>query len=144
MEDTATAAARERRSGVSSVLGAKVSGAGVAVIVAGFLPAAWLGLRALRGDLGANPIETVTHFTGDWTLRFLLLTLAVTPLRRISGWNAVISHRRTLGLFAFFYASLHFLTWIGVDHFLDWMEMRDDILKRPYITAGFTGFACMV
>ena len=107
-------------------------------------PLAWLAWLALRDDLGANPIERVTHFTGDWALRFLLLTLAITPLRRLTGWNGLISYRRMLGLAAFFYGSLHFLTWIGVDHLFDWEAIAQDIRKRPYVTAGFTGFACML
>lgn len=115
-----------------------------AALAAAALPALWLGLRAARGDLGANPIETVTHFTGDWTLRFLLLTLAVTPLRRLAGWNWLISWRRLLGLSAFFYGSLHFLTWVGVDHFFDWSAITQDVVKRPYVTAGFTAFLCML
>src|SRR5512140_3968596 len=108
------------------------------------LPALWLVGRGLRSDLGANPIETVTHFTGDWTLRFLLLTLAVTPVRRVTGWNRLISWRRLLGLSAFFYGSLHFLTWIGVDHAFEWRALTEDVVKRPYVTAGFSAFLCML
>lgn len=86
----------------------------------------------------------MTHFTGDWALRFLLLALAVTPLRRLLGWNALIRHRRTFGLLAFFYASLHFLTWVGLDHFFAWRAMVEDVVERPYVTAGFTAFVCML
>ncbi len=118
--------------------------AGALLVGAGLLPAVWLLLRASRGDLGANPIETITHFTGDWALRLLLATLAVTPLRRLSGWSAVIRHRRTLGLLAFFYACLHLSTFVVLDHFFDWNAILADAYKRPYITAGFTAFMCML
>lgn len=112
--------------------------------LAGLAPAAWLSVRAASGGLGANPIEAVTHFTGDWALRLLLLTLAVTPLRRLGGWNALVAVRRTLGLLTFFYAALHFLTWVGLDHFFDWNAIAADVAKRPYVTAGFTAFLCLM
>ena len=114
------------------------------VIAAGLLPAAYLVQRGLANDLGANPIETITHATGDCALRFLLLTLAVTPVRRLTGWNALVSYRRTLGLFAFFYASLHFLTYIVLDHFFAWQSITEDVLERPYVTAGFSAFLCLL
>lgn len=101
-------------------------------------------MRAARGDLGANPIETITHFTGDWALRFLLLSLSVTPLRRLTGWNGLIQYRRMLGLFAFFYVSVHFGIWIGIDRFFEWSAIVEDIAKRPYVTVGFFGFVCLV
>jgi len=107
-------------------------------------PAAWLVGRGLRQDLGANPIEFITHATGDWTLRFLALTLAITPLRKLSGWSQAIRFRRMLGLFAFFYGCLHFLTYLWLDKFFDFSEIVKDTGKRPFITAGFTAFVLLV
>jgi methionine sulfoxide reductase heme-binding subunit len=95
-------------------------------------------------DFGANPIEFITHATGDWTIRFLVITLAVTPLRKILRLPQLIRFRRMLGLFAFFYAFLHFSTWIGLDHFFAWSEMWKDVLKRRFITAGFSAFVLMI
>jgi sulfoxide reductase heme-binding subunit YedZ len=107
-------------------------------------PALELAFRALRGGLGANPIEFVTHATGDWTLRFLLITLAVTPARRILGLPSLIRFRRMLGLFAFFYGDLHLITYIWFDKFFDFGEMWRDIGKRPFITVGFASFALLI
>jgi sulfoxide reductase heme-binding subunit YedZ len=101
----------------------------------------WLGLRA---DLGANPIEFITHSTGDWTLTFLLITLATTPLRKLTRQHWLIAWRRMLGLFAFFYGSLHLMTFVWLDKFFDVHEMLADIAKRRFITAGMTGFALMI
>jgi len=101
----------------------------------------WLG--AHRG-LGANPIEYITHSTGWWTLTFLLITLSVTPLRRLTGWNWLLRLRRMLGLFAFFYVCLHFVTYIWLDQFFDWHSMVKDIAKRPFITVGFTAFLLLI
>lgn len=115
-----------------------------AVVLAALIPAVLLVKDALGDDLGANPIEAITLTTGRWTLRFLLATLAVTPLRRLTGWNAVIRFRRMLGLFAFFYASLHFLTYLVLDHFFDWESIAADILDRRFITAGFLAFVLLV
>ena len=103
-----------------------------------------LGWRALHNGLGANPIEFITHFTGDWTLQFLVITLAITPLRKLLGLPDLIQFRRMLGLFAFFYGSLHFLTYIWLDKFFDFSEIGKDVVKRPFITAGFLGFVLMV
>ncbi|HEY3380898.1 MAG TPA: protein-methionine-sulfoxide reductase heme-binding subunit MsrQ [Vicinamibacterales bacterium] len=114
------------------------------VFALALLPVLALAAGAVRGTLGANPLEAVTHGTGDWTLRFLLLTLAVTPLRALSGWNAVIRFRRMLGLFAFFYGSLHLLTYVWFDQFFSWSEILRDIPKRPFITVGFTAFVLLV
>lgn len=108
------------------------------------IPAGQLAYQAYIGDLGANPIETITRFTGSWALIFLLISLAVTPLRRLTGRNELIKFRRMLGLFAFFYASLHFATYIGLDLFFDFNAIGKDILKRPYITVGFTAFLLLV
>ena len=114
------------------------------VFAAALLPLGILLARALSGGLGTNPLETVTHETGLWTLRFLLLTLAVTPVRRLFAWNAIIRYRRTLGLFAFFYGGLHLLTYLWFDQFFAWGEIVRDVAKRPFITAGMAGFAAMV
>lgn len=114
------------------------------VFAACLVPLALLGLGFLQGNLGANPIEKITHQTGDWTLIFLLLTLAITPLRRITGVNELIAFRRMLGLFAFFYGTLHFFTYTWLDKFFDTHEIVKDVYKRPFITAGFTGFVLMI
>lgn len=108
------------------------------------LPLALLIADGLAGRLGANPIETITHRTGDWTLRFLLITLAVTPLRRLLGLNSLLRLRRLLGLFAFFYASLHFLTYVWLDQFFAWADIVKDIRKRPFITIGFAAFVLLI
>ena len=94
--------------------------------------------------LGANPIEFITRNTGDWTLYFLCITLAVTPLRRLTGWNWLIRLRRMLGLFSFFYVVLHFMTFFWFDHFFDVEEMWRDVLKRPFITVGFIAFVLLI
>ena len=114
------------------------------VYLLSLLPLAKLVSGALQNALGANPIEKITHNTGYWTLTFLLITLSATPLRRISGWLWPVRLRRMLGLFAFFYACLHFLTYLVLDQFFDWPAIAKDILKRPYITVGFTAFALLV
>lgn len=100
--------------------------------------------RGLLGDVTANPIEFFTHATGDWTLRFLIITLAVTPLRRSLRLPDLIRFRRMVGLFAFFYGCLHFTMWFGVDKFFNLHDMFDDILKRRFITAGLLGFLLMI
>jgi sulfoxide reductase heme-binding subunit YedZ len=114
------------------------------VWIVGLIPFGQLAYRAYSGDLGANPIDTITRFTGSWALLILLATLSVTPLRKLTGWNGLIKLRRTLGLYAFFYASLHFLTFVGLDHFFDFTRIGKDIVKRPYVTAGFTAFVIMI
>jgi sulfoxide reductase heme-binding subunit YedZ len=114
------------------------------LVAVGLLPVAWLIVGFYRDELGANPIEKITHVTGDWALRFLLVSLAVTPLRRLLGWNGLIAYRRMLGLFAFFYAVLHLTTFTVLDHFFDWQEMIADVYKRPYVTAGMTAFVCLL
>ncbi len=106
-------------------------------------PALWLIWRGLHQDLGANPVETITHATGDWTIRFLLITLSVTPLRFVTGRAELIRFRRMLGLFAFFYGTLHLFTYLWLDQFFNVASIGKDILKRPFITAGMTAFACM-
>ncbi|HEX3354697.1 MAG TPA: protein-methionine-sulfoxide reductase heme-binding subunit MsrQ [Terriglobales bacterium] len=107
-------------------------------------PLTRLGWKAYMGLLGANPIEVITHSTGDWILIFLLITLSVTPLRKLTGQLWLIRYRRMFGLFAFFYAVLHFLTYIWLDKFFDVHEMLVDISKRRFITIGFTGFVLLI
>jgi len=114
------------------------------VFVLALSPALWLGFRALTGRLGVNPIEDLTLTTGIWTLRLLLVTLAITPLRRITGWNEIIRYRRMLGLFAFFYASIHLSIYLFLDQGLALRFILADIAKRRYITAGMVAFTCMV
>jgi sulfoxide reductase heme-binding subunit YedZ len=107
-------------------------------------PLAWLVWRALHDGLGANPIEAITHSTGDCTLTFLLITLAITPLRKLTRQYWLINFRRMLGLFAFFYGTLHLMTYVWLDKFFDVHEMLADIAKRRFITVGMTGFALMI
>lgn len=116
----------------------------IAVWILSLVPVAYLGWRAWNEDLTANPIEYITHFTGDWTIRFLVFTLAISPLRKLLRMPDLIRFRRLIGLFAFFYGFLHFATYLGVDKFFDFHEIWADIAKRPYITMGFTGFVCMI
>ncbi len=114
------------------------------VWLACLVPFALLLKGALQGDLGANPLEKVTDVTGQWGLRFLLLTLTVTPLRRLTGWRWLLRFRRMLGLFAFYYLTLHFLTWIWLDQELVWANILADIVKRPYVTVGFTAWVLLL
>ena len=115
-----------------------------AVFLLCLVPLGLLGWRALHGGLTANPIEFITHATGDWTLRFLVITLCVTPLRKILGLPELIRFRRMLGLFAIFYACLHFTTYIWLDKFFDLSEVWKDVAKRKYITVGFTAFVLLI
>src|ERR1700690_3942664 len=114
------------------------------VFLACLAPLAWLVWRALHNALGANPIEAITHFTGDCTLTFLLITLAITPLRKLTRQYWLINFRRMLGLFAFFYGTLHLMTWVGLDKFFDVHEMLAAIAKRRFITVGMTAYALMI
>jgi methionine sulfoxide reductase heme-binding subunit len=116
----------------------------VAVFLACLVPLGRLVMKALVGNLGANPIEVITHSTGDWTLIFLLVTLSITPLRKLTDQPWLIRFRRMFGLFAFFHGTLHFLTYIWLDKFFDLHEMLADIAKRRFITVGFTGFVLMI
>jgi sulfoxide reductase heme-binding subunit YedZ len=116
----------------------------VAAWAACLAPLGVLGYRAFTGDLTANPISFVTHWLGDWTLRILLVSLAMTPLRILFRWSWPIALRRLLGLFAFFYASLHFSVWLVLDHFFAWRQMGADIVKRPYITVGMTALLLLI
>jgi sulfoxide reductase heme-binding subunit YedZ len=113
-------------------------------IGAAALPALSLVVRAANDGLGANPIETITHVTGETTLRLLLLTLAVSPARRLLGWSWAAPLRRTLGLAAFSYGALHLTTYVALDQFFDLAAIGEDVLDRRYITVGFAGFLCMV
>lgn len=114
------------------------------VFVLALLPFARLLVGGFTDGLGANPIEFITWNTGDWTLYFLCMTLAITPLRRFSGWNWLVRLRRMIGLFAFFYAALHFTTFFWFDHFFDVAEMLQDVVKRPFILVGFTAFVLLI
>jgi sulfoxide reductase heme-binding subunit YedZ len=100
--------------------------------------------QALTANLGANPVEFIQHATGDWTLRFLVFTLSITPLRKLLKLPELIRFRRMLGLFAFFYACLHFLTYLGPDQSFDLAAIWRDVAKRPFITVGFTAFVLLV
>lgn len=115
----------------------------------GLVPAVVLILDAVHDNLGANPVEAIEHRTGDWTIWLLLASLAVTPVRRLTGWNWLIRYRRTLGLLAFSYVSLHFLTYLVIDQGfpiqgLTLQYVWEDIVKRPYITVGFTAFVLLI
>ncbi|MBF0153378.1 MAG: sulfoxide reductase heme-binding subunit YedZ [Magnetococcales bacterium] len=110
----------------------------------GLLPLIWLIYGALTAALGANPIEYVNRTTGDWALWLLLLTLTITPLRRLSGWAWVMQLRRMLGLFCFFYASLHVTSYVALDQFFAWHDILRDVRKRPYITIGLITFSLLL
>jgi sulfoxide reductase heme-binding subunit YedZ len=116
----------------------------VAVFVLSIAPFLWIVLRAYQGKLTANPVEFLQHGTGDWTLRFLIFTLAITPLRKLLELPELIRFRRMLGLFAFFYACLHFLTYIGPDQSFDPSGMWRDVAKRRFVTVGFTAFVLLI
>ena len=122
-----------------SVLGLKVL-----LWVSALAPAAWIAGGGFRGWLGANPIEKVTHVTGLSALVLLLLTLAVTPVRRMARWNRLIQLRRPLGLFAFFYAFLHFSIWMALDLGFQLSWISEDIMERPYVTVGFAAFVLLI
>ena len=115
-----------------------------ALVAVALLPLAWLGISALRGTLGANPVERLEHTTGQWTLRLLLATLAITPLRRALGRPWLAPYRRTLGLLAFSYCTLHLGMYALIDLFGAWDTLVEDVLERPYISAGFTGFLLLL
>jgi sulfoxide reductase heme-binding subunit YedZ len=108
------------------------------------IPCMVLAWQAATHHLGANPIDAIADSTGIWTLRLLLITLAVTPARRLTGWNRLIQLRRMLGLFAFFYGSLHFLTYIWLDQFFVVEDIVADVMERPFITVGFTSFILLI
>jgi sulfoxide reductase heme-binding subunit YedZ len=116
----------------------------IILFITALFPVAKLAWKALHAGLGANPIEVITHSTGDWTLIFVLITLSVTPIRRLTHQYWLIGLRRMIGLFAFFYGFLHFTTYIWLDKFFDVHEMVKDIYKRPFITVGFSAFVLMI
>lgn len=107
-----------------------------AVFILSLLPLVWLAGRALTDGLGVNPVETLNRFLGDWALRFLLIALAVTPLRRLTRWAPLARLRRMMGLFAFFYVVLHLASYVGLDLYFDWAALWQDVAKRTYITLG--------
>lgn len=114
------------------------------LILAALVPLLHLTSGFFRESLGPNPVERITHETGHWTLRLLLATLAVTPLRRLAGAPGLIRFRRTLGLLAFFYGTLHLFTYLWLDQFFDWKAIAGDIVRRRFITAGMVSFAAMI
>jgi len=116
----------------------------VEVFIVCLVPLARLIFLGVTDALGANPIEFITRSTGTWTLAFLLITLSVTPLRRWLNINWLLRFRRMLGLYAFFYGCLHFTTYILLDQFFDWQSIVADVMKRPYITAGFPSFVLLI
>jgi methionine sulfoxide reductase heme-binding subunit len=108
------------------------------------VPFCTLVWRIIKSELGPNPVEFLQHATGDWTLRFLVFTLCITPFRKLFKLPELIRFRRMLGLFAFFYVSLHFLTYLGPDQSFDPMAMWKDVAKRPFITVGFAAFVLLI
>lgn len=122
----------------------QLAGIKAVLFVLCLVPLAHLAYGIFTDSLGANPIEAVIRGLGDWALRLLLVTLSVTPLRRLSGWHWLLRLRRMLGLFVFFYALLHVICYLWVDQFFDWPAIFADILKRPFITVGFTAFVLLI
>jgi sulfoxide reductase heme-binding subunit YedZ len=116
----------------------------ILLFIAALIPVAYLVWGLVQGKLGANPAEALQLGTGIWALRFLILTLAVTPIRRLTKWNGVIQFRRMLGLFTFFYAFLHLLTYAVLDRYMDFSGIWEDVAKRPFITAGMVAFVAMI
>lgn len=116
----------------------------IAIFLLALLPLAQLLVGVITDSLGANPIETITRKTGTWTFNFLLITLTVTPLRKLANWPWLIRLRRMLGLFTFFYACLHFTTYIWLDQFFDPAAIAKDIVKRPFVTVGFAAFVLLI
>ncbi len=120
------------------------------VFTAALMPLAWIAWTAVAsgfgptGPLGANPIEYINRFLGDWAIRFLLMALAVTPVRGITGWTTLMRFRRMIGLFAFFYVCMHLSSYIGLDQFFDWREIWRDIVKRNFITVGMANFLILL
>lgn len=131
--------ARSRANSKRQILLAKT-----AIWVVGLAPPIWLTTALFRRTLGINPVETIILVEGRWTLVFLLATLAVTPIRRLTGWNRIVQLRRLLGLFAFFHACVHFLSYVGIDHLFALSIIVEDVLERRYITAGFTALVLLV
>jgi len=115
-----------------------------ALFILALVPLGLLVYGVLTETLSANPLDDITDETGTWTLRFIVITLSITPLRRITGWNQLLQLRRMFGLYAFFYGSLHFFTYLYFDKFFEWSEILVDIPKRPFILLGFTAFSLMI
>ena len=122
----------------------KIRWSKIIVFLVCLIPVARLGLAAYQGSLGPNPLEFITHATGDWTIRFLLITLAVTPLRQLLKQYWLIQFRRMLGLFAFLYGTLHLTTYLWFDKFFVWRDIWEDVVKRKFITVGFLAFVLMI
>ena len=116
----------------------------VTIFISSLIPVAWLTFALLTNKLGANPIEAITQETGLWALRFLWLTLLITPLRWLTGWNKLVTLRRMLGLYVFFYATIHMLLYLWLDQFFDINDIIKDIIKRPFITIGFFTFTALI
>ena len=123
---------------------ARLGAAKAAVFVLCLLPLAWLAVLGLTGGLGDEPVDRLQHALGSWTLNLLLLTLAVTPLRRLTGWHWLGRLRRMLGLFVFLYACLHVLNWLALDHAFDAGAIARDLAKRPWVVAGFAAFVLLI
>ncbi len=116
----------------------------VLVWVAALLPLAWLIRNGIRGELTADPVKYITHFTGRTALIILFVTLSITPVRQLTGWNGIIRFRRLIGLFCFFYAVIHLLIYLAFDRGFVFAELGEDIAKRPYITIGFTAWLMLL
>ncbi|MDQ2990845.1 MAG: sulfoxide reductase heme-binding subunit YedZ [Pseudomonadota bacterium] len=121
----------------------QVSAIKAVIFALGLIPVSKMAYLTISGQL-VEPLEHITRGTGDWVLYFLCITLAVTPLRKFTGWNWLVKLRREIGLFAFFYAFLHFMTFLWFDHFFDVAEMWKDVVKRPFITVGFIAFVLLI
>ncbi|RDK08993.1 protein-methionine-sulfoxide reductase heme-binding subunit MsrQ [Cupriavidus lacunae] len=141
---TSAAAAVRKPAGLTTLSPQRVRALKIALWLLALLPFMRLLYLGATEQFGANPLEFVTRSTGTWTLVMLCLTLTITPLRRLTGWNWLIKLRRMVGLFAFFYGVQHFLLWIGVDRGFDFAYMIKDVYKRPFITVGFTAFMLMI
>ena len=113
------------------------------LFLAALVPALRLAVKAYNVDLTANPVDYITDYTGDWAITCLIVSLGITPLRRLTGWNEVVKLRRMVGLFAFFYGTLHLLTWVVLDKFFDYAWMYEDVLERPFITIGMATWAIL-
>jgi len=116
----------------------------IGLFIVSLLPAIALTLGAINDELGANPIEVLTRDTGEWALRFLLITLAVSPLRLLVGWHFLAAVRRMLGLYSFFYAVIHMLLYLWLDQFFDLSDIIEDVIERPFITVGFISFLALI
>jgi len=142
--NAAKRAATPRKTNAGAAANGWIVPAKIAVFVAALYPLARIVLFGFTGGLGANPIEFITRSTGLWTLVFICITLAVTPVRKLTGWNALLRFRRMLGLYAFFYGALHFTTYFWFDKWFDLAEIVKDIGKRPFITVGFAAFMLLI